>query len=180
MCRKCFSQGHNRMARVGFEPRPCWSRARRFNHSTTLPIPFTTSLKYLRVILHRSLTYRHHLENINAKTNARCNMPKILRGNSSGLGFHALQTSALALCFFAAKYCAPVWPHSKHTKLLNSSLNECMRLVTGCIRSGVGNVFFPVCQVCEIQCQNIRLRADVFTLISSPISLFFSQNQDVL
>ena len=33
---------------------------------------------------------------------------------------------------------------------------------------------------CEIQCQNIRLRADVFTSISSPISLFFSQNQDVL
>ena len=25
------------MARVGFEPRPCWSQARRFNHSTTLP-----------------------------------------------------------------------------------------------------------------------------------------------
>ena len=25
------------MARVGFEPRPCWSRVRRFNHSTTLP-----------------------------------------------------------------------------------------------------------------------------------------------
>ena len=25
------------MARVGFEPRPCWSRARCFNHSTTLP-----------------------------------------------------------------------------------------------------------------------------------------------
>ena len=25
------------MARVGFEPRPCCSRARRFNHSTTLP-----------------------------------------------------------------------------------------------------------------------------------------------
>ena len=25
------------MTRVGFEPRPCWSRARRFNHSTTLP-----------------------------------------------------------------------------------------------------------------------------------------------
>ena len=25
------------MARVGFEPRPYWSRVRRFNHSTTLP-----------------------------------------------------------------------------------------------------------------------------------------------
>ena len=34
---KCLSQGHNRMAQVGFEPRPCWSRARRLNHSTTLP-----------------------------------------------------------------------------------------------------------------------------------------------
>ena len=28
------------MARMGFEPRPCWSRARRFNHSTTLPTKF--------------------------------------------------------------------------------------------------------------------------------------------
>ena len=34
---KCLSQGHNRMARVGFEPRPCQSRSQRFNHSTTLP-----------------------------------------------------------------------------------------------------------------------------------------------
>ena len=34
---KYLSQGHNRMVRVGFEPKPCWSRARRFNHSTTLP-----------------------------------------------------------------------------------------------------------------------------------------------
>ena len=25
------------MARMSFEPRPCWSRARRFNHSITLP-----------------------------------------------------------------------------------------------------------------------------------------------
>ena len=33
---KCLSQGHNRTARVGFKPRPCWSRARHYNHSTTL------------------------------------------------------------------------------------------------------------------------------------------------
>ena len=48
---------------------------------------------------------------------------------------HVLQTSVLALCYSAAEYCAPVWSHSEHTKLLDSSLNECVRLVTGCIRS---------------------------------------------
>ena len=34
---KRLSQGHNRMARVNFKPRPCRSRLCRFNHSTTLP-----------------------------------------------------------------------------------------------------------------------------------------------
>ena len=34
-CRKVSFQGHNRMARVGFEPRPSRSRSRRFYHSTT-------------------------------------------------------------------------------------------------------------------------------------------------
>ena len=32
-----ISQGHNKIARVGFEQRPCRSRFWRFNHSTTLP-----------------------------------------------------------------------------------------------------------------------------------------------
>ena len=33
---KCFSQKHNRIVRVGFEPRPFRSQSWRFNHSTTL------------------------------------------------------------------------------------------------------------------------------------------------
>ena len=51
------------------------------------------------------------------------------------LDHHNYVLQALALCFSAAEYCAPVWSHSKHTKLLDSSLNECMRFVTGCIRA---------------------------------------------
>ena len=35
--RKCLPQGHNRMARVGFKPRPYRSQLRCSNHSTTLP-----------------------------------------------------------------------------------------------------------------------------------------------
>ena len=33
---KCLSQGHHKMARVDFEPRPSLSQSRPFNHSTTL------------------------------------------------------------------------------------------------------------------------------------------------
>ena len=55
---KCLFHGHNRMARVGFKPRPCRSRSRRSNPSTTfylqneffkVPSPFckaTTGLTY--------------------------------------------------------------------------------------------------------------------------------------
>ena len=35
--RKASSQGHNGMARVGFEPRSCRSQSQCSNHSTTLP-----------------------------------------------------------------------------------------------------------------------------------------------
>ena len=38
---KCPSQGHKRMARVGFEPRLCWSRAQRFNHCRDIPCQLT-------------------------------------------------------------------------------------------------------------------------------------------
>ena len=34
---KCLSQGHNRMARVIFEPSPSRSQVQRSNHLTTLP-----------------------------------------------------------------------------------------------------------------------------------------------
>ena len=40
------------MARVGFELRPCWSRARRFNHSTTLPTLDHTADNLLENHLH--------------------------------------------------------------------------------------------------------------------------------
>ena len=38
---KCLSQGLKRMARVGFEPRPCRSQSRRSNHLTTMPVSLT-------------------------------------------------------------------------------------------------------------------------------------------
>jgi len=46
-----------------------------------------------------------------------------------------LQSSALALCYAAAEYCAPVWSRSAHTSQVDVQLNSTMRLITGTLRS---------------------------------------------
>ena len=48
---------------------------------------------------------------------------------------HFVYTSALALCYSVAEYCSPVWSQSHHCKKLDVALNECLRLVSGCIKS---------------------------------------------
>ena len=48
---------------------------------------------------------RHHRENITAKTNARCNMLKILAGNSWGSEFHVLRAFAGPLLFCSEILC---------------------------------------------------------------------------
>ena len=39
------------------------------------------------------------------------------------------------ICFYStAEYCAPVWCRSAHTRLIDSVLNDALRIVTGCLR----------------------------------------------
>ena len=50
-----------------------------------------------------------------------------------------LRTSALALCYSVAEYCAPVWRSSAHTNLVDVQLNNTMMTITGavqCTRTG--------------------------------------------
>ena len=39
-----------------------------------------------------------------------------------------------ALVYSTAEYCAPVWCRSAHTRLIDSVLNDALRIVTGCLR----------------------------------------------
>ena len=48
---------------------------------------------------------------------------------------NTLQSSALALCYSAAEYCAPVWSCSAHTSQVDVQLNSTMRLISGTHRS---------------------------------------------
>ena len=58
-----------------------------------------------------------------------------LAGSGWGAGAKALRTAALSLVYSTADYCAPVWCRSAHTRLINSVLNDALRIVTECLRS---------------------------------------------
>jgi len=47
-----------------------------------------------------------------------------------------LPTATLALVHLTAEYhCAPVWCRSAHTRLIDPTINDALRIVTGCLRS---------------------------------------------
>jgi len=44
------------------------------------------------------------------------------------------EIATLALMHSIAEYCAPVWCHSAHTRLIDHTINDALRIVTGCMR----------------------------------------------
>ena len=47
---------------------------------------------------------------------------------------NGMKIVSLSLVYSAAEYCAPVWCRSAHTRLIDSVLNDALRIVTGCLR----------------------------------------------
>ena len=82
----------------------------------------------------RSLTYQDHLKKTAAKISSRNNLLSKLAGTSWGAKAQTLKTTALALCYSTAEYCAPVWSRSSHAKLVDVQLNTSMRTITGTLR----------------------------------------------
>jgi len=69
------------------------------------------------------------------KVRTRNNLITKLAGSTWGASARTLHTATLALCFSVAEYCAPVWCHSSHTKLVDIQLNSAMRTISGSIMS---------------------------------------------
>ena len=59
-------------------------------------ILFYSAPKYLGITLDRSLTYRHHLNNLKNKMTFRLGLIKWLVGLDWGASFHVLRTSTFA------------------------------------------------------------------------------------
>ena len=89
---------------------------------------------YLGVTLDCTLTYKPNLRKVAANTRTRNNLVHMLAGTTWGAGATTLRTSALALCYSVAEYCAPVWRINAHTNLVDVQLNNTTRTITGAVR----------------------------------------------
>ena len=97
-------------------------------------LPFCPTPTYLGVKLDRSLTFRHHLVVLRKKLSSRVTMLRRLVCSGWGAGAKTLRIATLSLVYSIAEYCAPVWCRSAHTSLIDSVLNDALRIVTGCLR----------------------------------------------
>ena len=103
-----------------------------YNNSRLLP--FCPTPTYLGVKLDRSLTFRYYLVVLRKKLSSRVTLLRRFMGLGWGAGAKTLRMANLSLVYSAAEYCAPVWCRSAHTRLIDSVLNDALRIVTGCLR----------------------------------------------
>ena len=117
-------------------------------------LPFCTLPSYLGVELDRSLTFRHHFVALRKKLPLRVTLLRQLVGAGWGAGAKTLHTAALPLVYSTAEYCAPVWCRSGHTRLIDSVLNDALRIITGCCVSFKRTILYGI-QPAEL----LRLKA---------------------
>ena len=92
-------------------------------------LPFCPTPTYLGVKL-----VRHHLVALRKKLSSRVTLLRPVVGSGWGAGAKTLRIATLSLVHSTAEYCAPVWCRSAHTRLIDSVLNDALRIVTGCLR----------------------------------------------
>ena len=102
-----------------------------YNNSRLLP--FCPTPTYLGVKLDRLLTFRHHLVALCKKLSSHVTLLSQLVGSGWGAGAKTLHIATLSLVYSTAEYCVPVWCRSAHTCLIDSVLNDALRIVTGCL-----------------------------------------------
>jgi len=78
------------------------------------------------------------------KIETRNNLIRKLAGSKWGATPNTIRTTGLALCFSAGEYASPVWNQSKHTKHVNTALNETCRIITGCLKPTPLKYIYPL------------------------------------
>ena len=97
-------------------------------------LPFCLTPIYLGVKLDRSLTFRHHLVALRKKLSSRVTLLRRLVGSGWGAGAKTLRTATLSLVYSTSENYAPVWCRSAYNRLIDSVLNDALRIITGCLR----------------------------------------------
>ena len=102
----------------------------------------TPSPIYLGVTLDRTLSYSIHITKMKAKTVARNNVLRKLANSKWGTHLSTIKTTALALCYSAAKYACPVWERSAYAHMVDPVLNDACRAITGSMQpTNVENIY---------------------------------------
>ena len=101
---------------------------------TNETLPFFSEPKYLRVTLDRLLAYRRHLESLRKKLTSRVALLRRLAGSGWGARTIMLRIATPALVHSTAEYSTPVWCRSAHTCLIDPTINNALRIVSGCMR----------------------------------------------
>ena len=78
--------------------------------------------------------FRHHLVALHKKLSSHVTLLRQLMGSGWGAAAKTLRIATLSLVYSTAEYCAPVWCRSGHTCLIDSVLNDALRIVTECLR----------------------------------------------
>ena len=78
--------------------------------------------------------YGRHLESLRKKLTSRVALLRRLACSGWGAGATTLRTATLDLVYSTTEYCAPVWCRSAHTCLIDTTINDALRNVTGCLR----------------------------------------------
>ena len=73
------------------------------------------------------------------KLSSRITLLRQLVGSGWGAGAKTLRIAALSLVYLTDEYYASVWCRSAHTRLMDSVLNNALRMVTGCLRPTLTN-----------------------------------------
>ena len=104
------------------------------SHGTASHFNTATTPIYLGVTIDRTLTYESHILKTRAKVSLRNTIIRKLTHSKWGANPSTVRTTALALSFSVADYACPVWERSTHAAKLDPALNDCCRIITGCLR----------------------------------------------
>ena len=98
------------------------------------PLAHYDDLTYLGVTLDRMLTYKVHITKAKGKVSSRNAIIRKLTHSKWGADPSTICTVALVLSYLATEYTCPVWECSKHVRKLDSTLNKCCQIITGCLK----------------------------------------------
>ena len=100
-------------------------------YNTNILLPLCRTSNYLGVKLNRLLLFCLHIVALRKKLSSHVTLLRQLVGSGCTAGVKTLQTAALSLVYPTVEICAAVCYRSAHICLIDSVLNDALRVVLG-------------------------------------------------